>query len=77
MKKEKLMEVNDFYYAVQKMNDKEAMDAYNENLYLLYKGVCGDDRTIEEMKQHVLIHSLEDRGLFGKGKNKEDTKNDN
>lgn len=68
MKKEKLMQVNDFYYAVQKMSDKEAMDAYNESLYLLYKGVCGDDRTIEEMKQNVLIHSLEDRGLFGKVK---------
>lgn len=64
----KLMQVNDFYYAVQKMSDKEVMNAYNENLHLLYKGVCGDDRTIEEMKQHILIHNLEDRGLFGKAK---------
>ena len=70
MTNEKLMQVNDFYYAVQKMSDKEAMDAKKENSRLLYedKSLCGDDRTVEEMKQHILIHSLEDRGLFGKAK---------
>ena len=53
MTKEKLMQVNDFYYAVQKMSDKEAIDAKNKNSHLLYedKSLCGDDRTVEEMKQ--------------------------
>ena len=68
MTNEKLMQVEDFYYSVQKMSDKEAMDAKNENSRLLYedKSLCGDDRTVEELKQLILINSLEDRGLFGK-----------
>lgn len=68
MAKEKLMQVNDFYYAVQKMSDKEAIDAKNKNSHLLYedKSLCGDDRTVEELKQIILINSLENRGLFGK-----------
>ena len=70
MTKEKLMQVNDFYYAVQKMSDKEVMKAKNENSHLLYedKSLCGDDRIIEEMKQSILIQNLENRGLFRKVK---------
>lgn len=70
MTNSKLMQLNDFYYAVQKMSDKEAMEAKNKNSHLLYedKSLCGDDRKFEELKQIILINSLEDRGLFGKAK---------
>lgn len=70
MTHEKLMQVNDFYYEVQKMSDKEVMEAKNENSHLLYedKSLCGDDRIIEEMKQSILIQNLENRGLFRKVK---------
>ena len=30
------MQVNDFYYAVQKMSDKEAIDAKNKNSHLFF-----------------------------------------
>ena len=47
-----------------------SMEAKKENSHLLYedKSLCGDERTLEELKQIILINNLEDRGLFGKKK---------